>query len=199
MLHYICYVQSLLTVDDKTLHPLQKDTYTAITSFLGKLNTELWATLLNDNRQEMIQVRDSYSNSELPPKLPEKVATTKDETPKLSEMVATTPFHQLPAPSLNIALLGSPSVVPPTAALVSIPVTQQLHEPSSTKNSKPDTPPHPMVVQQDAALTSALLTDSSPLTSITSKDLYLKAIQEMYPQTNIDWLRKIWPSMKIGV
>ena len=35
----------------------------------------------------------------------------------------------------------------------------------------------------------ALLTDSSPLTSITSHDLYLKAMKEMYPQTNIEWLR----------
>ena len=101
-------------------------------------------------------------------------------------MVATTPFQQLPAPSLHSALLGSPSVVP---ASVSIPITQQLHdEPSSTKNSKPETLPHPMEVQQNA---SALPTDSSPSTSITSQDMYLKAIQEMYPQTNIDWLRRI--------
>ena len=69
--------------------------------------------------------------------------------------------------------------------MVSIPITQQLHE-ASPKNSDADTlsagAPSatsvslPMEVQKDA-----LLTDSSALTSMTSHDLYMKAIKEMYP------------------
>ncbi len=81
-------------------------------------------------------------------------------------------------------MVGSPSAVLPTAALISIPITQQLHEPSP-KNSDTDTLSAaatcatsvslPMEVQKDA-----LLTDYSALTSMTSHDLYLKAIEEMY-------------------
>ena len=170
------------------------------------------ATLLNDNPKEVILLGDSDSDSGQPPK-------TKEENQKLSEIVATTPSQQLPAPSQISALLGSPSAVLPTAASVSIPITQQLHDPSPTKNSTPDilpagissatSAPRPMEVQQDALLTdssaltsvqqhgetskqsaSALPTDSSPSTSITSQDMYLKAIREMYPLTNIDRLRR---------
>ena len=70
-----------------------------------------------------------------------------------------------------------------------IPIIHQLHEPSS-KNSDTDTlsagAPSatsvslPMEVQKDA-----LLTDSSALTSMTSHELYLKAIKEMYPDVVI--------------
>ena len=133
MLHYICYeseeYKACLQDDDQSLHHSQEDTYLqTYTSYLGKLNTEFWATLLNDNPKEVIPLGDSDSDSDQPPKLPEKLSTTKEETQKLSETVATTPSQQLPAPSQISTLLGSPSDVLPTAASVSIPTTQQLHE-----------------------------------------------------------------------
>ncbi len=61
-----------------------------------------------------------------------------DQPPKLPERAATTSFQQLPEPSLKYALAASPSAVPLTAALVSIQSTQQLHE-LPPKNSETDT------------------------------------------------------------
>lgn len=107
---------------------------------------------------------------------------TTNQTPKHPEKVATTSFPE-PSPS-NYALVGSPSILP-TESLVSIPIYQHSNTdtlsagiPSATSASPP------MEVQK-----AALLTDSSPSTIMTSHDLYLKGVKEMYPHTNIEWLR----------
>ena len=54
---------------------------------------------------------------------------------------------------------------------------------------------YPMEVQKDALLTD----DSYAVTSMTSHELYLKAIKEMYSNVVIGRLSSIWHSMNIGL
>ena len=97
--------------------------------------------------------------------------------------MATTSFQELPEPSCKYALVGSPSVVLSTAALVSIPINQQLHEPSP-KNSDTDT----LSAGTPIATSVSLPMEIQKETSMTSHELYLKAIKEICPDVPIGQL-----------
>ena len=86
--------------------------------------------------QDIIEIDDSDSEPDSKQKESLIYPSISDQPSILPEIAATTSFHQRLEPSLKYAFGATWSAVPLTAALVFIPLPQQLHEPSS---KTPDT------------------------------------------------------------
>ena len=88
--------------------------------------------------------------------------------------MATTSSQEPQEPTLKCAVAAIPSAPSPIEALVPFPLSKQLHKPSPKSS--------------DTATLFTKAPSAIALTDFAAHDSYLKAIKEMYPQTNMDQL-----------